>query len=174
MAEIEKTIDKILESKYKDSLKILRMSKTSQELFEELKKECSHTQEKEIISLFKSVAAGTKMVDSAIIAAAHNMEYNITHPAKPKKTWLDDIFTEEAAKIMRPKDVIKSKKMYKDFIDYISTLEKKYDSNDAPSNAIFRRRVTAFLKKYPASKDTPKKKMKKNKKSKLKPSKTSK
>jgi len=78
MTGIEKTIDKILENKYKDSLKILRMSKTSQGLLEELKKECPNAPEKEIVSLFKSVAAGTKMVDSAIVAAAHNLEYNVT------------------------------------------------------------------------------------------------
>jgi hypothetical protein len=146
MGEIEKTVEKILENKYKDSLKIIRMSKTSRELLEELKKECPHVPEKEIISLFKSVAAGTKMVDSAIIAAAHNMEYNATHPSKKEKTWLDDLFTKEARKIISPKELMKDKKLYKEFIDYISKLEEKYDNEDPPDIAIFRRRVTAFLK----------------------------
>ena len=60
MTDIEKTIDKILENKYKDSLKILRTSKTSQNLLNELKNECTHAPEEEIISLFKSVAAEKK------------------------------------------------------------------------------------------------------------------
>ncbi|RLF53053.1 MAG: hypothetical protein DRN11_00070 [Thermoplasmata archaeon] len=144
--EIEKTIEKILENKYKESLKIIRMSKTSKELLEELKKECPHVPEKEIISLFKSVAAGTKMVDSAIIAAAHNMEYNATHPPKPEKTWLDDLFTKDARKIIEPKELMKNKKLYREFIDYISQLEEKYDDTNPPDIAILRRRVTAFLK----------------------------
>ncbi|MCD6330983.1 MAG: hypothetical protein J7L80_02135 [Thermoplasmata archaeon] len=144
--EIEKTIEKILENKYKESLKIIRMSKTSKELLEELKKECLHVPEKEIISLFKSVAAGTKMVDSAIIAAAHNMEYNATHPSKPEKTWLDDLFTKEARKIIEPKKLMKDKKLYRELIDYISELEEKYDDKNPPDIAILRRRITAFLK----------------------------
>ena len=146
MGELEKMVEKILENKYKDSLKIIRMSKTSRELLEELRKECPHVPEKEIISLFKSVAAGTKMVDSAIIAAAHNMEYNATHPPKPEKTWLDDLFTKEARKIMKPKELMKDKKLYKEFIDYISKLEEKYDNEEPTDIAILRRRVTAFLK----------------------------
>lgn len=148
MDEIEKNIEKILENKYKDSLKILRMSKTSQELLKELKKECPHVPEKEIISLFKSVAAGTKMVDTAIIASAHNMEYNMTHPPKKEKTWIDPFFTEEARKIMKPKELMKNKKLYREFIDYISKLEAKYDDEEPPDIAIFRRRVTVFLKEH--------------------------
>ncbi len=144
--EIEKNIEKILENKYKESLKIIRMSKQSKELLEELKKECPHVPEKEIISLFKSVAAGTKMVDPAIIAAAHNMEYNATHPPKPEKTWLDDLFTEEAKKLITPKELMKNKKLYREFIDYISKLEEKYDDENPPNISILRRRVTAFLK----------------------------
>ncbi len=146
MGEIEKNIEKILETKYRDGMKIIRMSKTSRELFEELKEECPHVPEEEIASLFKSVAAGTKMVDSAIISAAHNMEYNATHPEGEEKTWLDNIFTEEARKLMKPKELMKNKKLYREFIDYISTLEEKYDDKDAPDNAIFKRRVTMFLK----------------------------
>ena len=146
MREIEKNIEKILENKYKESLKILRMSKTSRELLEELKNECPHVPEKEIISLFKSVAAGTKMVDPAIIAAAHNMEYNATHPSKPEKTWLDDLFTEEAKKIIKPKELMKNKKLYRELVEYISKLEEKYDNENPPSISILRRRVTAFLK----------------------------
>ncbi|HEC88210.1 MAG TPA: hypothetical protein ENI52_02720 [Thermoplasmata archaeon] len=148
MDEIEKNIEKILENKYKDSLKILRMSKTSQELLKELKKECPHVPEKEIVSLFKSVAAGTKMVDAAIIASAHNMEYNIIHRPKREKTWIDPLFTEEARKIMKPKELMKNKKLYREFIDYISKLEAKYDDSEAPDIAIFRRRVTTFLKEH--------------------------
>jgi hypothetical protein len=165
MGELEKNIDKILENKYKDSLKILRMSKTSQELLEELKKECPKSTEKEIISLFKSVAAGTKMVDSAIIAAAHNIEYNINHPPKPEKTWFDDLFTTEARKIMTPKELMKNKNLYKEFIDYISNLEEKYDLIDVPDNAIFRRRATIFLRARMA--DPKKKRIKQSLKSKI-------
>jgi len=36
----EKNIEKILENKYKEGLKIIKMSKTSKELLEELKKDC--------------------------------------------------------------------------------------------------------------------------------------
>lgn len=139
-------VEKILENKYKEGLKIIKMSKTSKELFEELKKECPHVPEKEIASLFKSVAAGTKMVDSAIIASAHNMEYNIRHPSKPKKIWLDNLFTSTARKIIEPYKLIKNKKLYKEFIDYISKLEAKYDDDNPPDIAIFRRRTTEFLK----------------------------
>lgn len=148
MTGIEKTVDKILENKYRDSLKILRMSKTSQGLLEELKKECPHAPEKEIVSLFKSVAAGTKMVDSAIVAAAHNLEYNVTHPSPPEGTWLDALFTEEAKKIMTPKELMAHKKLYREFIAYLTRLEEKYDDADPPDSAIIKRQVTTFLKKH--------------------------
>jgi len=146
MGELEKNIEKILETKYRDGTKIIRMSKTARELFEELKKECPDVPEKEIVSLFKSVAAGTKMVDSAIVAAAHNMQYNATHPEKKERLWIEDFFTEEARKIMKPRELMKNKKLYREFIDYISSLEEKYDDKDVPDDAIFRRRVTVFLK----------------------------
>ncbi|KAA0004216.1 MAG: hypothetical protein FE044_00445 [Thermoplasmata archaeon] len=87
----EKNIEKILENKYKEGLKIIKMSKTSKELLEELKKDCPNVPDKELVSLFKSVAAGTKMVDSAIIAAAHNMQYNAIHKEKKKKTWKENM-----------------------------------------------------------------------------------
>ena len=143
----EKDIEKILENKYREGLKIIKMSKTSKELLEELKEECPHVPEKELVSLFKSVAAGTKMVDSAIIAAAHNMEYNATHKEKKKKTWLDDFMTETSLKIMKPREIMRNKKLYHELIDLISHLEEKYDSQDKPPDiAIFRRRITTFLK----------------------------
>jgi len=146
--QTERDVEKILENKYKEGLKIIRMSKTSKELLEELKKECPHVPEKEIISLFKSVAAGTKMVDSAIIASAHNMEYNATHKKKgAKKTWLDDFMTESSLKIIKPKQIMRDKKLYHELIDLISHLEEKYDDKDNPPDiAIFRRRITTFLK----------------------------
>ncbi|KAA0006993.1 MAG: hypothetical protein FE045_01475 [Thermoplasmata archaeon] len=143
----EKDIEKILENKYKEGLKIIKMSKTSKELLEELKEECPHVPEKELVSLFKSVAAGTKMVDSAIIAAAHNMEYNATHKKKKKKTWLDDFMTETSLKMMKPREIMRNKQLYHELIDLISHLEEKYDSQDKPPDvAIFRRRITTFLK----------------------------
>jgi len=162
MTGIEKTIDKILENKYKDSLKILRMSKTSQGLLEELKKECPNAPEKEIVSLFKSVAAGTKMVDSAIVAAAHNLEYNVTHPSKPEGTWLDVLFTDEAKKIMTPKELMSHKKLYREFIAYLTKLEEKYDDADPPDIAILKRRVTTFLKEHAKAVEKPKKGKKKS------------
>ncbi|MCD6222529.1 MAG: hypothetical protein J7K12_02450 [Thermoplasmata archaeon] len=143
----EKDIEKILENKYKEGLKIIKMSKTSKELLEELKEECPHVPEKELVSLFKSVAAGTKMVDSAIIAAAHNMEYNAIHKKKKKKTWLDDFMTETSLKMMKPREIMRNKQLYHELIDLISHLEEKYDSQDKPPDvAIFRRRITTFLK----------------------------
>jgi len=143
----EKDIEKILENKYREGLKIIKMSKTSKELLEELEEECPHVPEKELVSLFKSVAAGTKMVDSAIIAAAHNMEYNATHKEKKKKTWLDDFMTETSLKIMKPREIMRNKKLYHELIDLISHLEEKYDSQDKPPDvAIFKRRITTFLK----------------------------
>jgi len=143
----ERNLEKILENKYKEGMKIIKMSKTSQELFKELKKECPHVPEKELVSLFKSVAAGTKMVDSAIIAAAHNMEYNATHPPNPKKLWFEEFMTDTAKKLMKPKDIKKNKEIYHELIDLISHLEKKYDNSDkAPDTAIFKRRITTFLK----------------------------
>ncbi len=143
----EKDIEKILENKYKEGLKIIKMSKTSKELLEELKKDCPNVPDKELVSLFKSVAAGTKMVDSAIIAAAHNMQYNAMHKEKKKKTWLDDFMTETSLKIMKPREIIRKKELYHELIDLISHLEEKYDDMDSPPDtAIFRRRITTFLK----------------------------
>jgi hypothetical protein len=158
MTGIEKTIDKILDTKYRESQKILRVSKTSQNLLEELQKDCQHAPEKEIISLFKSVAAGTKMVDSAIIAAAHNIEYNCTHPSPSGATWLDPLFTDEARKLITPKQLMSRRKLYEDFVAFLSALESKYDEvNDPPDVAILRRQVTKFLKervKKPPTKKT--------------------
>lgn len=143
----ERNLEKILENKYKEGMKIIKMSKTSQELFKELKKECPHVPEKELVSLFKSVAAGTKMVDSAIIAAAHNMEYNATHPPNPKKLWFEEFMTDTAKKLVKAKDIKKNKEIYHELIDLVSHLEKKYDNSDkAPDTAIFKRRITTFLK----------------------------
>jgi len=146
-SEDEKDIEKILENKYKEGLKIIRMSKTSKELLEELKKECPDVPEKEIVSLFKSVAAGTKMVDSAIIAAAHNMQYNATHKSKKKKIWLDDFMTETSLNLLTPRKIMRNKELYHELIDLISHLEEKYDDKEDPPNvAIFKRRITTFLK----------------------------
>lgn len=139
-------VEKVLENKYRDGLKIIRMSKTSKQLLEQLKKECPDVDEKELVSLFKSVAAGTKMVDSAIIAAAHNMQYNAKHPPKKDKTWLDNFMTETSLKMMKPKEIMKNKEIYHELIDMISRLESKYDDNDVPDTAIFKRRMTTFLK----------------------------
>lgn len=142
------TVEEILEQQYKEGKKIIRLSKSSQELLEELKKECPHVSERDIISLFKSVAAGTKMVDPAIIASAHNMEYNATHPPPKQKLWIDIFFTDSARKIITPKKLMKNKKLYANLIDMISSLEEKYDDKDVPDIAIFRRRLTTFLKEF--------------------------
>ena len=145
--ETERDIEKILENKYREGMKIIKMSKTSKELLQELKKECPHVPEKELISLFKSVAAGTKMVDSAIIASAHNMEYNALHKKKGKKTWIDDFMTETSLKLMKTKEIMKDKKIYHELINLISRLEEKYDNKDnPPDTSMFRRRITTFLK----------------------------
>ena len=140
------TVEDILENQYREGKKIISMSKTSRELLEELKEECPHVPEREIIRLFKSVAAGTKMVDSAIIAAAHNTEYNLTHPAPEPKPWIDAFFTETSRKIITPEKLMKKKKLYSKYIDMISSLEEKYDGGEIPDIAIFKRRTTTFLK----------------------------
>ncbi|MEM1513567.1 MAG: hypothetical protein QXW78_02280 [Candidatus Thermoplasmatota archaeon] len=145
MKEIDKEIEKILEEKYKDGKKIIRLNKQSSDLLEELKKECPHVNEKELISLFKSVAAGTKMVDSAIIASAYNMEYNITHPSPESKTWLHDIFPKN--KVNKIKEIMKNKKIYKELIALISEIESKYDGKNPPDNSVFIKKIENFLKK---------------------------
>ncbi|KAA0002905.1 MAG: hypothetical protein FE048_02840 [Thermoplasmata archaeon] len=142
------TVEEILEQQYREGKKIIRLSKSSQELLEELKKDCPHVPEKDIISLFKSVAAGTKMVDPAIIASAHNMEYNATHPLPEQKPWIEIFFTDSAKKIISPQQLMKNKKLYANLIDMISSLEKKYDDKDIPDIAIFKRRLTTFLKEF--------------------------
>ncbi len=141
-------IDGILDQQYREGNKIIRLSKSSQELLEELKKDCPHISERDIVSLFKSVAAGTKMVDPAIMASAHNMEYNVTHPHAKEKPWIDIFFTDSAKKIISPQKLMKSKKKYAHLIDMISSLEEKYDGGDVPDVAIFRRRVTTLLKEF--------------------------
>jgi len=140
------TVEAILENQYKEGKKIISMSKTSRELLEELKEECPHVPERDIIRLFRSVAAGTKMVDSAIIAAAHNMEYNATHPLPKPRPWIDIFFTETSRKIMSPGKLMKKKKLYKSYLEMISSLESKYDGKEIPDMAIFKRRTTTFLK----------------------------
>ncbi len=140
------TVEAILENQYKEGKRIISMSKTSRELLEELKEECPHVPEKDIVRLFKSVAAGTKMVDSAIIAAAHNMEYNATHPMPKARPWIDKFFTETSRKIMSPEKLMKKKKLYAAYLEMISSLESKYDGGEIPDIAIFKRRTTTFLK----------------------------
>lgn len=138
-------VEEILENQYKEGKKIISMSRTSRELLEELKEQCPHVAEEELIRLFKSVAAGTKMVDSAIIAAAHNMEYNATHPAPQSRPWIDVFFTDTARKIMTPQKLMKKKKLYREYLDVISELEARYDQEEVPDIALFRRRTTLFL-----------------------------
>ncbi len=140
------TVEDILENQYKEGKKIINMSKTSWELLKELREGCSNVPEGDIVRLFKSVAAGTKMVDSAIIAAAHNMEYNVTHPAPKQKPWIDIFFTDTSRKIISPEKLMKKKRMYEAYLDMISSLEEKYDEGKVPDIAIFRRRTTSFLK----------------------------
>jgi hypothetical protein len=141
-------VENILEQQYKEGMKIIRLSKSSQEMLEELKKDCAHVSERDLVSLFKSVAAGTKMVDPAIIASAHNMEYNATHPPVKQRPWIDIFFTDAAKKIMTPKKIIKKTKTYAELIDAISALEEKYDDNKPPDTAVFKRRITTFLRKH--------------------------
>jgi hypothetical protein len=141
------SIEDIFEQHYREGKKIIRLSKSSQQLLEELKKDCPHVDERDLVRLFKSVAAGTKMVDPAVIASAHNMEYNATHPPKKHGPWIEIFFTDTAKKMISPKKLLKNKKKYGNLIDVISSLEKKYDSVEAPDLAIFKRRLTTFLKK---------------------------
>lgn len=145
-------VEEILENQYMEGKKIVSMSKTSRELLGELKKDCPHVPEKEIVKLFKSVAAGTKMVDSAIIAAAHNMEYNATHPSPKHKPWIDIFFTDTSRKIMPPEKLIKNKKLYAAYLEMINHLEKKYDEGEIPDIAIFKGRTTTFLKEHAGGK----------------------
>ena len=141
-------VEDILENQYKEGKKIISLSKSSRELLAELQEQCQHVPEKELIRLFKSVAAGTKMVDSAIIAAAHNMEYNATHPAPKPKPWIDIFFTSTARKLITPAMLMKRKKLYRAYLEMISELESKYDTQDAQDIAIFRRRTTTFLQEH--------------------------
>lgn len=142
------TVDEILEEQREEGRRIIERSSTSRELFEELKEECPHIPEEEIVRLFKSVAAGTKMVDSAIVAAAHNMEYNATHPEPRERPWIDRFFTDAARGIMTPRELVKDSELYQDYIEMISSLEAKYDDRkEKPDLSIFRRQTTMFLKK---------------------------
>ncbi len=142
------TVDEILEEQRKEGRRIIERSSTSRELFKELMDECPHVPEEEIIRLFKSVAAGTKMVDSAIVAAAHNMEYNATHPSLGDRTWIDLYFTDTARDIMSPWELMQHEELYREYIEMISSLEAKYDGEKEPPNlAVFRRQTTVFLKK---------------------------
>ncbi|MGC9308677.1 MAG: hypothetical protein ACP5FL_07885 [Thermoplasmatota archaeon] len=141
------TVDEILEEQREEGRRIIERSATSRELFEELRRECPHVPEEEIVRLFKSVAAGTKMVDSAIVAAAHNMEYNATHPVSNERPWIDIYFTDTARDIMSPEELMKDKDLYHDYIEMISSLEANYDGKaEMPDLAIFRRQTTVFLK----------------------------
>lgn len=142
------TVDEILEEQHEEGRRIIERSSTSRELFEELKEECPHIPEEEIVRLFKSVAAGTKMVDSAIVAAAHNMEYNATHPAPQERPWIDLFFTDAARDIMTPRELVNDDDLYEDYVNMISSLEAKYDDQEEqPGLSIFRRQTTIFLKK---------------------------
>ncbi len=142
------TVDEILEEQREEGRRIIERSSTSRELYEELKKECPHVPEEEIVRLFKSVAAGTKMVDSAIVAAAHNMEYNATHPAREDRPWIDLFFTDTARDLMSPEKLIKDRELYREYIEMISGLEAKYDEEEQPDLSIFRRQTTVFLKDH--------------------------
>ncbi len=142
------TVDEILEEQREEGRRIIERSSTSRELFEELKEECPHIPEEELVRLFKSVAAGTKMVDSAIVAAAHNMEYNATHPAPKERPWIDLFFTDAARDIMTPGELMQDDDLYHDYIEMIGSLEAKYDDQEEqPDLSIFRRQTTMFLKK---------------------------
>jgi hypothetical protein len=49
---------------------------------------------------------------------------------------------------MTPKKIIKKTKTYAELIDAISALEEKYDDNKPPDTAVFKRRITTFLRKH--------------------------
>ena len=110
-----------------------------------MQNECPHIPEEELVRLFPSVAAGTKMVDPAIIAAAHNKEYNLTYPAPRQKIWFEKYISDEAKKIITPREIIKKKNLYQGLIKIISSGEKRYDKKDTVSIAVIQRRVTKYL-----------------------------
>ena len=83
-----------------------------------------------------------------IIAAAHNMEYNATHPAPKSRLWIDAFFTDTARKLITPAKLRKRKKLYHAYLEMISELEAKYDMKGVQDIAIFRRRTTAFLQEH--------------------------
>jgi len=138
-------VDRILQKQYDAGKRIIRSSNASQELFKQLQKECPHVPEEELVRLFPSVAAGTKMVDPAIIAAAHNKEYNLLYPAPRQKIWFEKYFSNEAKKIITPNEIMKRKNLYQGLIKIISSGEKRYDKKDAVSTAVIQRRVTKYL-----------------------------
>ncbi len=144
---IEDEVERILKKQYENGKKIIKSSSASQELFKQIQKECPHVPEEELIRLFPSVAAGTKMVDPAIIASAHNKEYNAVHPAPSAEIWFSRFFTDETKKIIRPKEVLKKKQIYAGLVKVISDLERKYDDRDKPPIAVFRRHVLKYLQK---------------------------
>jgi hypothetical protein len=138
-------VDRILKKQYEAGKRIIRSSNASQELLKQLKKECPHVNEDDLIRLFPSVAAGTKMVDPAIIASAHNKEYNIIHPPPKQKIWFEHFLTNENRKLITPKEILKRKKLYTGLIKIISATEKKYDDKESISTAVMKRRITKYL-----------------------------
>jgi len=140
------SVENILQKQYDTGKRIIHSSSASQELFKQMQKECPHVPEEELVRLFPSVAAGTKMVDPAIIAAAHNKEYNLLYPAPKQKIWFEDYISDEAKKIITPREIMKRKKLYQGLIKIISSGEKRYDKKDTLSTGVIQRRITKYLR----------------------------
>jgi hypothetical protein len=139
-------IDRIKMEQYKGGKKIIDSSEESKKLLEKLKEECPHVPEEELIMLFRSVAAGTKMVDSAIISSSHVKEYNAMHPSPKEEVWLDKFFSSDARKIMKPEDVMKDEKLYKAIIKVINDTEEWFDDWEVAPLSAIKANITNFLK----------------------------
>ncbi len=139
-------IERIERGQYGEGKRIIDYDEEARQLLKKLEKKCPHVPREELIKLFRSVAAGTKMIDTAVTASAHIMEYNATHPSPEEKGWFESLFSDIAKKIVEPEKVMGDEELYKSIIEVISDIEERYDDGGGAPMPVIKAAITSFLK----------------------------
>jgi hypothetical protein len=78
-------LHKEIEKQYKAGMNIIKSDQNSRRLFEQLIKECPNVPEADVVRAFATPNIGTKNVEAATIAAAHDLLVAIACTRAPRK-----------------------------------------------------------------------------------------
>lgn len=121
--------------------RIIESSRSNKDLFESILAECPHVDERQLVELFVSAGGGIKNVTSAILAAAHIMEYNYKYPSKADPSW----FSKFLPRGVSPEKVTNDKQLMDRLIDLISKTEVEWDDRGGAPKEEIKKRVRSLF-----------------------------